>query len=140
MGRKKLTIERLESAKARQTKYSKRKKSILKKANEISVLCDVDLTLCMFSPAGKPSLCVGQNKDLHSVIERLSQMSVEDREESQWKYPHTVDDPAKIRMMESHLVKSLNDIRVKKGELFIQEQHQYQQNGFAFEENQNLHV
>ncbi|KAK1551003.1 hypothetical protein Q3G72_028561 [Acer saccharum] len=120
MGRKKITIKRLESGKARQMKYSKRKKGILKKAKEISVLCDVDLTLCMFSPGGKPSLYVGQD--------------------NQWKYPHTIDDPAKIRIMENHLVTALNDIKVKKGELFIQELHQDQQNGFAFEENQNLHV
>lgn len=48
--------------KARQTKYSKRKIGILKKARELAVLCDTDLALLMFSPTGKPSLCVGQNK------------------------------------------------------------------------------
>ncbi|ESR66225.1 hypothetical protein CICLE_v10010259mg, partial [Citrus x clementina] len=81
MGRRKLKIRRLESMKARQTKYSKRKIGILKKARELAVLCDTDLALLMFSPTGKPSLCVGQNKDLSTVLERLAKMSVDDREE-----------------------------------------------------------
>ncbi|KAL5853620.1 hypothetical protein ACOSQ3_008738 [Xanthoceras sorbifolium] len=80
MGRKKLLIKRLKNLKARQLTYSKRKIGILKKAKELSVMCDVDLTLVMFSPAGKPSLFVGQNKELHSVMERLSKISVEERE------------------------------------------------------------
>lgn len=62
MGRRKLTIKRLESMKARQTKYSKRKVGLLKKAKELSVLCDTDLALLMFSPTGKPSLFIGHNK------------------------------------------------------------------------------
>lgn len=48
--------------KARQTKYSKRKIGLLKKAKELAVLCDTDLSLLMFSPTGRPSLYVGQNK------------------------------------------------------------------------------
>ncbi|KAL5812116.1 hypothetical protein ACOSQ3_027066 [Xanthoceras sorbifolium] len=81
MGRKKLIIKRLNNPKDRQTTYSKRKIGILKKAKELSVMCDVDLTLVMFSPSGIPTLFVGQNKELHSVVERLSKMSIEDREE-----------------------------------------------------------
>ncbi|KAJ0090742.1 hypothetical protein Patl1_13762 [Pistacia atlantica] len=81
MGRRKLTIKRLESMKARQTKYSKRKVGLLKKAKELSVLCDTDLALLMFSPTGKPSLFIAHNKDLSNVLERLSKLSVEDREE-----------------------------------------------------------
>ncbi|KAL5743773.1 hypothetical protein ACOSQ2_026889 [Xanthoceras sorbifolium] len=79
MGRKKLTIKRLKNLKTRQITYSKRKIGILKKAEELSVMCDVDLTLVMFSPAGRPSLYVGQNKELQGVVERLSRISVEER-------------------------------------------------------------
>ncbi|KAJ4708903.1 MADS-box protein [Melia azedarach] len=81
MGRRKLRIRRLESMKARQTKYSKRKIGLLKKAKELAVLCDTDLSLLMFSPTGRPSLYVGQNNDLSTVLERLSKLSIEDREE-----------------------------------------------------------
>ena len=62
MGRRKLKIQRLECVKARQAKYSKRKIGILKKAKELAILCDIDLALLMFSPTGKPTLHVGQDK------------------------------------------------------------------------------
>lgn len=62
MGRVKLKIKRLENVNSRQTTYAKRKNGILKKANELAILCDIDLILLMFSPtSGKPSLSVGKN-------------------------------------------------------------------------------
>ncbi|KAK8973183.1 hypothetical protein V6N11_049530 [Hibiscus sabdariffa] len=82
MGRRKLKIQRLETMKARQATYSKRKTRIVKKAKEISVLCDVDVALLMFSPTDKPTLFVGQEKGLSAVLERLSKLPFEEREES----------------------------------------------------------
>ncbi|GLT97207.1 hypothetical protein SLE2022_147830 [Rubroshorea leprosula] len=81
MGRRKVIIKRLEDMKARQAKFSKRKTGLIKKAKEISILCDVDLALVMFSPTGKPICVVGQDKDLGSVLQRLSSLSVEKRQE-----------------------------------------------------------
>ncbi|KAK8509176.1 hypothetical protein V6N13_062231 [Hibiscus sabdariffa] len=81
MGRRKLKIQRLETMKARQATYSKRKTGIVKKAKEISVLCDVDVALLMFSPTDKPTLFVGQEKGLSAVLERLSKLPFEEREE-----------------------------------------------------------
>ncbi|KAK8505235.1 hypothetical protein V6N12_067205 [Hibiscus sabdariffa] len=80
MGRRKLKIQRLENLKARQAKYSKRKPGMIKKANELAVLCDVDLALLLFSPSDQPTLFVGQKKALSDVLERLSKMSFEERE------------------------------------------------------------
>ncbi|XP_077230844.1 agamous-like MADS-box protein AGL30 [Tasmannia lanceolata] len=79
MGRLKLKIERLESYKARQTAYTKRKIGFTKKASELSVLCDVDVALVMFSPTGKPTTFVGKNSDLTEVIERFSNVSIQER-------------------------------------------------------------
>ena len=62
MGRRKLKIQRLESMKARQAKYSKRKTGLVKKAKELAILCDVDVALLLFSPTEKPTLFVGQDK------------------------------------------------------------------------------
>lgn len=62
MGRVKLKIKRLESLGSRQATYGKRKAGILKKARELSVLCDVDIILLMFSPSGKPSICKGKRR------------------------------------------------------------------------------
>lgn len=62
MGRVKLKIKRLENTNGRQATYAKRKNGIMKKANELSILCDIDIVLLMFSPTGKPSLCRGMRR------------------------------------------------------------------------------
>ncbi|KAL1094475.1 hypothetical protein V6Z11_D06G095700 [Gossypium hirsutum] len=75
MGRRKLKIQRLEDMKARQAKYSKRKKGILKKAKELSILCDVEIVLLLSSPSGKPTLFVGQNPNgLYCILQKVSNM------------------------------------------------------------------
>ncbi|KAI3465648.1 hypothetical protein Pfo_022311 [Paulownia fortunei] len=53
MGRKKLAMRRIENPTSRQVTYAKRKDGIVKKANELSVLCDTDVALIMFSPSGR---------------------------------------------------------------------------------------
>ncbi|XP_065868804.1 agamous-like MADS-box protein AGL65 [Euphorbia lathyris] len=81
MGRKKLDIARLDSVKARQVKYSKRKVGLLKKAKELSILCDVDVAVVMFSPSGKPTHFVGHDKDISAVLDRFCKLSLDDREQ-----------------------------------------------------------
>ncbi|XP_076891765.1 uncharacterized protein LOC143543295 isoform X2 [Bidens hawaiensis] len=60
MGRAKLPIKKIENSTNRQVTFSKRRNGIIKKAYELSVLCDVDVALIMFSPAGKPSTYAGK--------------------------------------------------------------------------------
>lgn len=55
MGRKKLAMKRIENPTSRQVTYAKRRDNIIKKANELSVLCDTDVALVMFSPTGRLS-------------------------------------------------------------------------------------
>lgn len=62
MGRVKLKIKRLESTSNRQVTYSKRRNGILKKARELSILCDIDIVLLMFSPTGRSTLFHGQRR------------------------------------------------------------------------------
>lgn len=62
MGRVKLKIRRLESSSNRQVTYSKRRSGILKKAKELSILCDIDIVLLMFSPSGKPTIFSGAHR------------------------------------------------------------------------------
>jgi hypothetical protein len=66
MGRVKLKIKKLENTNGRQATFAKRKHGIMKKANELSILCDIDIILLMFSPPGKPSLCKGASRYCHS--------------------------------------------------------------------------
>ncbi|KAK6785000.1 hypothetical protein RDI58_018455 [Solanum bulbocastanum] len=53
MGRKKIVMKKIEDPISRQQFYSKRKDSIVKKSNELAVLCDTEVALLMFSPAGQ---------------------------------------------------------------------------------------
>ncbi|KAL7135119.1 hypothetical protein ABFS83_11G071600 [Erythranthe nasuta] len=53
MGRKKLEIKRIEENGARMVCFSKRRSGLIKKAKELSVLCDVDLAAIIFSNRGK---------------------------------------------------------------------------------------
>ncbi|KAK4718349.1 hypothetical protein R3W88_016687 [Solanum pinnatisectum] len=50
MGRNKVVMKKIEDPVSRQQFYSKRKDSIVKKSNELGVLCDTDIALLMFSP------------------------------------------------------------------------------------------
>ncbi|PIN10775.1 hypothetical protein CDL12_16627 [Handroanthus impetiginosus] len=53
MGRRKLEIKRIEDKSARQVTFTKRRNGLLKKAKELSVLCDVDVAAIIFSSRGK---------------------------------------------------------------------------------------
>ncbi|KAK8587944.1 hypothetical protein V6N12_022406 [Hibiscus sabdariffa] len=54
MVRGKTQMRRIENATSRQVTFSKRRSGLLKKAFELSVLCDVEVALIIFSPRGKP--------------------------------------------------------------------------------------
>uniref|UniRef100_A0A0D3FP74 MADS-box protein n=1 Tax=Oryza barthii TaxID=65489 RepID=A0A0D3FP74_9ORYZ len=53
MGRGKVQLKRIENKINRQVTFSKRRSGLLKKANEISVLCDAEVALIIFSTKGK---------------------------------------------------------------------------------------
>ncbi|KAJ8632660.1 hypothetical protein MRB53_025996 [Persea americana] len=53
MVRGKTQLRRIENAASRQVTFSKRRNGLLKKAFELSVLCDVEVALMVFSPTGR---------------------------------------------------------------------------------------
>lgn len=53
MVRGKTQMKRIENAASRQVTFSKRRNGLLKKAFELSVLCDAEVALIIFSPRGK---------------------------------------------------------------------------------------
>ncbi|KZV16521.1 MADS-box protein [Dorcoceras hygrometricum] len=55
MVRGKTQMKRIENTTSRQVTFSKRRKGLLKKASELSVLCDAEVALIVFSPRGKLS-------------------------------------------------------------------------------------
>ncbi|XP_058194974.1 truncated transcription factor CAULIFLOWER D-like isoform X2 [Rhododendron vialii] len=53
MGRGKVELKRIENPSSRQATFSKRRNGLLKKAYELSILCDAEVALLVFSPSGK---------------------------------------------------------------------------------------
>ncbi|GLU06228.1 hypothetical protein SLE2022_232760 [Rubroshorea leprosula] len=53
MGRRKLQMKRIEDKSSRQVTFSKRRSGLIKKARELSILCDVDTAVIIFSSHGK---------------------------------------------------------------------------------------
>ncbi|XP_073309028.1 MADS-box transcription factor 22-like isoform X2 [Primulina huaijiensis] len=53
MVRQKIQINKIDSLTARQVTFSKRRKGLFKKAQELSVLCDAEIALIVFSATGK---------------------------------------------------------------------------------------
>ncbi|KAL8532411.1 hypothetical protein ACS0TY_008854 [Phlomoides rotata] len=53
MAREKIQIRKIDNATARQVTFSKRRRGLFKKAEELSVLCDADVALIIFSSTGK---------------------------------------------------------------------------------------
>lgn len=85
MAREKIQIKKIDNATARQVTFSKRRKGLFKKAQELSVLCDADVALIIFSATGKlfefssSSMTeILERRNLHSKnLDKLDQPSLE---------------------------------------------------------------
>ncbi|KAE8722353.1 L-ascorbate oxidase-like [Hibiscus syriacus] len=78
MGRVKLQIKRIENDTNRQVTFSKRRNGLIKKAYELSILCDIEIALIMFSPSGRVSHFSGK-KRIEDVLSRYINMPDRDR-------------------------------------------------------------
>nr|AIZ95415.1 MADS19 [Apostasia odorata] len=68
MGRGKIEIKRIENTTNRQVTFCKRRNGLLKKAYELSVLCDAEIALIVFSSRGR--LYEYSNNSIKATIER----------------------------------------------------------------------
>ncbi|WKA09536.1 hypothetical protein VitviT2T_027171 [Vitis vinifera] len=80
MGRGKQEMRRIEDKATRQVSFSRRKKGLIKKAYELSVLCDIDIALIMFPPSGRLTQFSGK-KRMEEVFTRYMHLTDEEREE-----------------------------------------------------------
>ncbi|KAL5821790.1 hypothetical protein ACOSQ3_023672 [Xanthoceras sorbifolium] len=62
MGRDKILLKKVENKTYRHISFSKRKNGLVKKAYELSTVCDEDVGLLIFSPAGKLVLFDGKRR------------------------------------------------------------------------------
>ncbi|XP_055803799.1 truncated transcription factor CAULIFLOWER A-like [Solanum dulcamara] len=79
MGRGKVELKRIENKISRQVTFSKRRSGLLKKANEISVLCDADVALIVFSTKGKLFEYSSTDSSMESILERYERYSYAER-------------------------------------------------------------
>ncbi|KAK9108944.1 hypothetical protein Sjap_017004 [Stephania japonica] len=75
MGRGKIEIKRIENSTNRQVTYSKRRAGIVKKARELTVLCDAEVSLIVFSSTGKLSEFVSPSTTTKKVFDQYQQIS-----------------------------------------------------------------
>ncbi|KAK4762059.1 hypothetical protein SAY87_029943 [Trapa incisa] len=68
MGRGKITIKRIDNTNARHVTFSKRRNGLLKKAKELSILCDAEIGVIVFSSTGR--LYNYANPNMGSIVER----------------------------------------------------------------------
>ncbi|KMZ69887.1 putative agamous-like MADS-box protein AGL21-related ZmMADS4, AGL17/ANR1 sub-family [Zostera marina] len=70
MGRGKIIIRRIDNSTSRQVTFSKRRNGLLKKAKELSILCDAEVGLMVFSGTGR--LYDFASTSMKSVIDRYN--------------------------------------------------------------------
>ncbi|KAK1277817.1 MADS-box transcription factor 2 [Acorus gramineus] len=75
MGRGKIEIKRIENSANRQVTFSKRRAGIMKKAKEISVLCEAKVSLLVFSSSGKLYEFCSPATSLPQILEKYHQHS-----------------------------------------------------------------
>ncbi|KAI3713121.1 hypothetical protein L1987_71693 [Smallanthus sonchifolius] len=74
MGRGRVQLKRIENKISRQVTFSKRRTGLLKKAHEISVLCDADVALIVFSTKGK-LFEYSTHSSMEAILERYERYS-----------------------------------------------------------------
>jgi len=72
MGRKKIRIERISDERNRQVTFTKRKNGLMKKAMELSVLCDCDIALVIFNSNNK--LFQYASADIDTILAKYSKL------------------------------------------------------------------
>ncbi|XP_051121589.1 MADS-box protein AGL42-like [Andrographis paniculata] len=77
MVRGKVEMKRIENATSRQVTFSKRRNGVLKKAYELSVLCDAQVALIIFSQKGR--LYEFSSSNMQRIIQRYMEYTKEER-------------------------------------------------------------
>ncbi|XP_038900501.1 truncated transcription factor CAULIFLOWER A-like [Benincasa hispida] len=78
MGRGRVQLKRIENKISRQVTFSKRRAGLLKKAHEISVLCDADVALIVFSTKGK-LFEYSSDSSMEKILEKYERYSYAER-------------------------------------------------------------
>ncbi|KAJ0946933.1 putative transcription factor MADS-type1 family [Helianthus annuus] len=81
MGRRKLEIKRIEDKSSRLVTFSKRRSGLFKKARHLSVLCDADVAVIVFSARGKLyEFSSGSSNSVQRTLSRYQKRCSEEKE------------------------------------------------------------
>ncbi|RXH86348.1 hypothetical protein DVH24_017401 [Malus domestica] len=114
LGRGKIEIKRIENTTNRQVTFCKRRNGLLKKAYELSVLCDAEVALIVFSNRGR--LYEYANNSVKGTIERYKKASADSSNTgsvSEASTQYYQQEAAKLR---AQIVKLQNDNRNMMGD------------------------
>ncbi|XP_028753772.1 truncated transcription factor CAULIFLOWER A-like [Neltuma alba] len=169
MGRGRVQLKRIENKINRQVTFSKRRSGLQKKAHEISVLCDAEVALIVFSTKGKLSQ-YSSDPCMEKILERYDRYSYTERQRAapdrssteNWTLEHA---KLKARMevlqrnqkhymgedleglslkelqtLEHQLDSALKHIRTRKNQLMHESISEYQKKDKKLQEQNNLLV
>ncbi|CAN8229480.1 unnamed protein product [Cochlearia groenlandica] len=167
MGRGKIAIKRIDNSTSRQVTFSKRRNGLLKKAKELSILCDAEVGVIVFSSTGR--LYDFSSSSMKSIIDRYNDAKGETSSESNpaseikfWQKEsailkrqlHNLQESHRqmmgeelsglsvedLQKLENQLELSLRDIRMKKDQMLVEEIQELNREGnLAHQENLDLH-
>nr|AYK27568.1 short vegetative phase [Morus alba var. alba] len=111
MTRQKIEIKKIDNITARQVTFSKRRRGLFKKAQELSTLCDAELALVVFSSTGK--LYEYSSSSMQQILERHSFHS--ENPERLISQP-SLDELERYASLSKQLEQKTRDMRQMKGE------------------------
>ncbi|KAI3794358.1 hypothetical protein L1987_36988 [Smallanthus sonchifolius] len=167
MVREKVQMKKIDNASARKVTFSKRRRGLFKKAEELSVLCDADVAVIIFSSNGKLFQYssssmeeVLERRNLHSKnLEKLNQPSLELQLVEDTNYANLSKEVAErtlqlrrlrgeelqglsieeLHQLEKSLEAGLSRVVAKKGEVIMNEIYHFQEKeAKLMEENDKL--
>ncbi|KAJ0709074.1 putative transcription factor MADS-MIKC family [Helianthus annuus] len=114
MVRQKTQIRKIENLAARQVTFSKRRRGLFKKAQELSTLCDVDVALIVFSATGK--LFHYSSSSINQVLERRGLLQSKNGEEPQQTSQEMQAELKRSAILSKELAEKSSELRQMKGE------------------------
>ncbi|KAL5818240.1 hypothetical protein ACOSQ3_022136 [Xanthoceras sorbifolium] len=113
---KRAEIKKIKATTRYQITYCKRKNSLLRKSHEISILCDIDLALVVFSPNGRVSSFCSREK-MRDVIERYLDLPPQKRYLFFEQSPDEEPTVSEVTWFERKLKASLELVKQRKSQL-----------------------
>ncbi|XP_045831992.1 agamous-like MADS-box protein AGL15 [Trifolium pratense] len=110
MGRGKIEIKRIENANSRQVTFSKRRTGLLKKAQELAILCDAEVAVIIFSNTGK--LFEFSSSGMKRTLSRYNKCT-DSSESASVEYKTEKDDTKMVEILKDEIAKlETNQLRL----------------------------